>query len=113
MWPAMQLPEKTLEERAVHLQPSTLQVMQHGQHSGPGTLQHGIRLHHAVVVSNAELPPLFCCCSRASCPQKNVANTPFPDPTYLESPASNPDPAHKAITFVLRMLDWVKIPGHW
>lgn len=45
--------------------------------------------------------------------KKNVANTAFPDPTYLESPASNPDPAHKAITFLLRMLDWVKVPGHW
>jgi len=45
--------------------------------------------------------------------QENVANTPYPDPEYLESPSSNPDPAHKAIIMVLRMLDWVKIPGHW
>lgn len=62
-------------------------------------------------VSDAE--PLFLLLLTYLCPQKNVANTPFPDPTYLESPSSNPDPAHKAITFVLRMLDWVKIPGHW
>lgn len=45
--------------------------------------------------------------------QKNVANSPFPDPSYLESPASNPDPAHKATIMALRLLDWVKVPGHW
>jgi hypothetical protein len=45
--------------------------------------------------------------------QNNVANTLFPDPAYLESSASNPDPAHRAITQALRLLDWVKVPGHW
>lgn len=40
--------------------------------------------------------------------QDNVANTRFPDPLYKESPAANPDPAHKATIAALRMLDWVK-----